>query len=136
MVICVLAGKLLSSTTENEAGRAAIPSTIREASRLQSLKFIPQRIDFVGERILRNIGAVKSASHGMAGQKSLRCVGQRFSRTVNSFRVRRDQAMMLRHFGSHGNPGCAGGNSQSRYDEFPARIIVHDFPPPAGWRGR
>src|SRR5208283_1481749 len=136
MVICVLVGKLLISASENEAGRAAIPSTVTRQSTKPAawsrLNSLPNGSTSLANGSFRNLGAEKLTGHGMAGQKSLRRVGQRFSRAVKSFRVRRDESIMLCGFSSHGNPRCAGRHSQPRGDQFASRDIAHNFTPSAG----
>src|SRR5271169_975809 len=105
---------------------------VRETGGLESLEFVAQWIDFIGERILRNLSTEKLTGQGMASQKSLRRVGQRFSRAVESTGVRRDEPMMLRDFGSDGKPRCTGRHSQPRGDEFASRDSAHNFTPSVG----
>ena len=68
----------------------------------------------------------------MAGQHSLCCVSQCFSRAVKYSRIGWDEAMMLRDLGSYGDTGCAGRDCQPSSDKFASRDIVHTFTPPVG----
>ena len=91
-VIWLRCGKLLISATENDAGRATIPSTpapLREPARVSALKRVPQRIHRVGERRFRNLVGRELPSQ-RCRVRTLRRISQRFARPIKTAPIGRD----------------------------------------------
>ena len=122
MVIWVLRGKLLISASENDAGRRdhAIDreAPVRKPSLLQALELCAQGIDWVCERIFRNLAASKFARQRVASEYPLRSIGQSFARAVKDARIGWDQSITLGELRSHSEPCGARGGQQAGGQEF------------------
>ena len=86
-------------------------------------------VDLVRKRFFRNLIAGKFTRHRVAGQKTLSCIGERFTRAVDTLRVWRNQSLAPSQCGCDRNPRHTGGCSDSCGDKLASRDLAHKFTP-------